>query len=207
MHRECAVPGRPGSGNQPGLRRGIFHPAIWRLFTKKDGEGWAPDVDHGFPLQQRGLQPIGEGFAGVEAKNPVASSGLQIGPRRGLLFEREDTRSIFPGDSHGGVARAVIYDDDLVTGPQRFEGTAQAQSVIFRVQECCDRGHGKANAVEECTRISLRWRGLPNPHRFHDQMKHRVPLSSRAKRGIRILAVRPVPGTAGRNPDPSLRSG
>ena len=152
--REYVLPGRPGSGNQPGLGSGIFHPAVRSLFTKKDAKSRATDVDYGLPLQQRRLQSFSEGLTGVEAENPVAAGGLQKRPGRGFRFEREDMRSIFVRDPRSRISRAVVYDDDLITGPQRLQSAAQAQSVIFRVQNCCDRGHGSQTtykSVRECS--------------------------------------------------------
>jgi hypothetical protein len=52
-----------------------------------------------------------------------------------------NARSIFAGDVHGGVAGAVINDENVVAGIERLQAAAEPQSVVFGVHYCRNRGH------------------------------------------------------------------
>jgi hypothetical protein len=54
---------------------------------------------------------------------------------------RDDLCAVFACDVDGGISRAVIDDQDVIAGVERFQAAAQAECIVFGVQQGRERGH------------------------------------------------------------------
>ncbi len=111
-----------------------------RKYTVGNGTNRTQRLNH--PFEKAGLQTFVDGFARMQAENPVVANQLEILAHIVALICDHDSRSVCVGDVMCGIRRMMVNDQDLGAGQKHLEGSPQPQGIIFCMQERRDWRHG-----------------------------------------------------------------
>ena len=96
----------------------------------------------GLPFEEASRQSFGQRLVGIKTENPCRGIVRNVVRTGSIRLRHNNSSAIFARQTYSGILRCVINDNDFVAGVERFQSASQTESVVFGVEDGCNRRHG-----------------------------------------------------------------
>jgi len=147
-----SLPAIPVWRDKTRLRLRNLNPAVGRFLAKKNGKRMSRRTARlQLPRVEVGGKAFADRFVRIEAEKPSAARRPQIVGGACIGVSGYDAGAVVARNFDGLVARAVVYDQNVVARIDGLEAAAEAESIVFGMQQGGDRCH-EGKSVRETER-------------------------------------------------------